>query len=155
RKNTNHPGIRDLCDKLKTPHDVINAQYSASKQRENLYIKPLAKFQEREPRLERPLPVERFDDDWQPLKASTLAPNVVKGYIPYEVLAQELVEAFLKDRWDNYTKDSGNYLSRRDMLAVADRVLSEIGKWHDSESIQGVRQGEEWEKVKDGLEKKI
>src|SRR5262245_37449948 len=154
-KQTKHPGMRDLCRNLLKPHDVIDAQYSTTKTREKLHIEPLVKFLDREPKLERPLPVVRFDQNWEALQKSSLAPNVVKGYTPYEALAQELVDAFLKERWDNYAKDSGNYLSRRDMLAVAYQVLADVANWHRSARSRDERMGEEWKDVQENLEKKL
>jgi hypothetical protein len=148
-----HSGLRELCRKLFKPHDIINAEYSTRK--DKLAVAPLAKDLGREPKLERDIRVTEFTQEWELQKPHNVPAATVKRYTPYEVLAQAEAENFLKESWDARPKDSADYMSKRDSFAAAANVLSEVDKWHRLARSKDIRQGDEWDKVQEGLLKQI
>ncbi|HMF14730.1 MAG TPA: hypothetical protein VKE94_20580, partial [Gemmataceae bacterium] len=158
-KESKHPGIKKLAAALVRPHDVVGCEYSTSKTRDNKTVEPLAKHYGQKPELTRNLIVIPLSEDWKPLQPVQLAPTVVKTFTPYEELAQERVNEFLgqlrDERWPELPEGSASRLSRREAYAAAYHVLSQVDTWHRAARSRDAREGEGWDKVQDGLQKKL
>jgi ABC-type transport system substrate-binding protein len=151
-----HSGLKLLGSKIFYPHDVITAEYANNK-KQKLAVEPLPKLYDRQPKLDRPVgPVTALTQSWEKEKPFSVNGESVKGYTPYEELAQAEVDAFLKERpWDTLQPGSNDYLSKREQFAYAAHILSEVEKWHRSARDKQIRRGEDWDKVQDALKNKI
>jgi peptide/nickel transport system substrate-binding protein len=153
-KNAKHADLKALVGNLVRPHDIIHCERAGNRKRDET-VEPVATYYGPKDELKRDLAVVPLDQNWKPEKEIHLAATVVKGITPYEEIAQKLVDAFLAENWDGKAKGSGSYLSRRDMLQAAYRILSEVGTWHSAARSRDIRQGDGWNAVEKKLQDKI
>jgi ABC-type transport system substrate-binding protein/tetratricopeptide (TPR) repeat protein len=85
-----------------------------------------------------------LDANWVRAKSATRFESALE-IKPYEQIAIDEADAFLKKDLDQLPPNDPKALSRADMLKAAETVLATADRFHDSARTSGVRQGPEWE----------
>jgi ABC-type oligopeptide transport system substrate-binding subunit len=163
-KQAKHPGARDLFVDLATPHDLV-----VFKGRERVTINSQT-IGRRKTEVE-PIPVylgknptgyKGNDLKLQPLanngrREKPFSPTLTSiEYVQsYEEIAQQAVRDFLKGPYATKPRDNAEYLSRFDMLVVAEQALSSVLRWHESARQTDQRNGKEWDKIESDLREQL
>lgn len=153
-KEAKHAAVKLLYRELEVPHDLLRLK-SRIRQDPTERIEPLTVYVGDDPKFKGSITVQPYDQKWKPTKEFRVNKEQVHSIKAYEELAQERVDAFLKEPYDRLPKDNPQYLSRADMLASAQLVLTTALRFHDSARSRGQRDGPEWDKVEDGLKQKL
>jgi ABC-type transport system substrate-binding protein len=95
-----------------------------------------------------------YDSEWRRAKTATRFESALE-IKPYEQIAVDEVDAFLKKDLDQLPPGDKNLLSRADMLKAAETVLATADRFHDSARTSGTRRGPEWEPVGQKLHERL
>jgi len=161
-KQASHPAVKALFRSLAVPYDLVLFKRSS-----------VSIDGERRQREEKILPTpfylgndpgryhgEHFrftmlTKDWQPDGAFSIDPQRLEFVRSYEEIAQDKVRSFLRENYAQRERDDPLYLSRYEMLKVAEQVLSSVLRWHESAIQTDKRTGKEWEDVEKALRKQL
>jgi peptide/nickel transport system substrate-binding protein len=145
-----NPVVRKLFLDLKQPHDL--AEHKGSLLRvapiKETYVGGRPSFKGY-PRL---VP---FDKDWKAGDAFLAEHTAVTRYEPYETLAVNRVDEFLKSGLEREPASSARYVSHVDMLRQAEKVLAAVLNWHKSARERSLRNGPGWTEVGRSLQARL
>lgn len=158
-----HPAVKKLFLALAVPHDYVvfkrTPGVTVNGERTQLTenVEPIALYLGNNPsryRRER-IRFTPLTRDWQ--RGRPFEPNLDRLELvqPYELIAQDKVNRFLKAVSDPEDSDAPHSLSRYDKLIVAEQALSAVLRWHESARQTGKRSGEEWASVEKSLRKQL
>ena len=118
-------------------------------------VEPIPEYIGPRPKLTKALSVQSFDAaTWKHGPAFSISSKEIQGVEPYEQLALNKVDEFLKSGLDR-DPQSKQYLPRSEMLQEAEKALGAVLLFHDSAMDRGLRKGEAWNKLRDRLEAKL
>lgn len=154
-----HPALKELFRSLAVPHDRLLFQRSSvtisgeQRQREEKILPTPFYFGTDPGRYGD----ERFrfttlTKDFQPDKPLSRDPKTLESVRCYEEIAQDKVQSFLRENYDQRQANDRQYLSRYEMLRAAEQALSSVRSWHLSAIQTGKRRGAEWNKVEEKLQ---
>ncbi|HLN30742.1 MAG TPA: ABC transporter substrate-binding protein [Gemmataceae bacterium] len=147
---TSHPVLHALYAQLAKPHDLITM---ASGQ--PWRIAPLPQLIGPKTPPSQVINVRKFNDKGGLGKEVQFNRDEIRRYQPYERLGLEKVEEFLAKKLHELPDSSDRYLSRPDTLRAADKVLVALIGSHESARERGLREGDDWESVKNSLRSKL
>ena len=162
-RQTRHKGARQLFEELAVPHDQIvfkrlervTSNQGAIRQDED--VEPIPVYLGIDPtRFRKRLMVQPLTSDGK--RATPFSPDLARiQYVrPYERIAEDKVREFLKQAYDNEPRNKDTYLSRFDMLTIAEQALAAVLRWHESALQTGQRDGsDEWKSIEAELRKQL
>ncbi len=148
-----HPGIRELFSSLAVPHDLAVLRIPLSEKLENVRVKPLKDYVGAQPgKLKDRVKLQPFvKNEWKDAPERPVSPSAIKEVVPYEQLAQQEVDKFLAERWENVPAGQERHLSLGDKLVAAEQALTAAARFHEAARDSDVRKGEGWNRVREEL----
>jgi peptide/nickel transport system substrate-binding protein len=144
-KRARHPVVQELFSRLARPHDVVTMPSSRV-----WNVEPIPEYMSPKPKLTRSLSVQSLDANWKRGPSFSVSSNEILGVEPYEQLALNRVDEFLKSGLDR-DPESKQYLPRSEMLQEAEKVLGTVLLFHDSAKERGLRKGDAWNELRERL----
>ena len=149
-RQAKHLFVRRLFRELASPHDIVTIKRSIDKDREQAIL-PIKQYIDDADKVKGNVRMTFLESDGRPGKTYSLSPGSIRRVKPYEVLAQDAVDAFLERCRNN----PGAGLAVPDQLAAAELALSAVLRFHESAREKLTREGDEWDKVRDSLRGKL
>jgi ABC-type transport system substrate-binding protein len=153
-RQTKHPVLSELYQGLSFPHDEVYRR-SLNKDRVE-FVEPLPRYYPgTKPDFKGQLSIKKLDQNGKPIKDNEggLANTSVDSIQPYEQIALDRVNLFLKSKFDDPADK--RYLTHPQMLQAAEIVLSSVLNFHESARASGVRQGDAWDDLVKALRAKL
>lgn len=161
-QQTRHKGARELFQELQVPHDQLiwkklsRVTTNQGVTRHDEDVEPIPVYLGINPsRFTKNLMVQPLTSDWRQGKAYTPNLDSIDYVRPYERIAADKVKAFLKQAYDDNPRESADYLSRFDMLTIAEQALAAVLRWHESAVQTDQRKGDEWKSIETELRKQL
>lgn len=148
-KQAKHPAVRDLYRALAEPIDTITLKKGA------IFVEPIPTYLGAKVEFTGLLRVQPADAPGKPEKSLLFSSKVIESVEHYEQRALKKVEQFLKSKLDREPADSPKHLSRAEMQAAAEKVLTAVLRFHDSARERGLRVGAGWDDVKKSLQSRL
>lgn len=144
-----HPqaDVKQLFRELSIPYDTLQYRTTGNHQK----VEPIEKFFDfnRSPRGKfDATPISKND---KPVDALPVDISKLRGIEYFEELAVIKVRNFLKLKLDTAPEGSARRLSRFNMLREAEKALTAVLNFHEAARAEGLRQGNEWNELKDKL----
>jgi peptide/nickel transport system substrate-binding protein len=157
-EQTTHPAIKALFHSLAVPHDRVVYQpsrvnISGERRRppENIVPTPFYLGTDPAPYRHERLRFTPLTLDWKEGKSYDPIIENLESVSSYEEIAQDKVQSFLRENYNQLEESNSRYLPRPAMLRAAEQALSSVLSWHVSAILRGKRSGKEW----DAVEKKL
>lgn len=156
-----HKEIKNLYRSLAVPHDVAlfkrtpGVTHNGERKQREETIEPTPFYLKDGAGRRKRLRFTPLTDDWKRGKPFEPFLDSLQTVLPYEEIAANRVRQFLQSGCERREADDPLYLSRYDMLVVAERVLSAVLRWHESAKLTGQRSGDEWKEVESQLRKQL
>jgi len=148
--STTHPVLHALYALLAKPHDLITMPNG-----QQYRVAPLLRLIGSKPQPGLTIAVRKFNDKGGLGKEVQFKQDELRHYEPYERLGLAQIDEFLAKGLDKLPDSSDRYLSRPDTLRAADKVLVALIRFHESARERGLREGDDWESVKNSLRSKL
>jgi peptide/nickel transport system substrate-binding protein len=145
-----NPVVQQLFRSLAKPHDLLTTPTGRS-----FRIEPIPEYIGPEPSFKGSLSLRVMNDQGKLRPPGQYKRNDVTGIDAYEEIAIEKVDEFLKSALDQEPEGSPKFLSRREMLREAEKVLVSVVRFHESARESGRREGDAWKKVAQKLRGKL
>src|SRR5262249_3719215 len=145
---TAHAPAKKLFTDLAYPHDVLRLKTQGE-----LIAVPVSVYVGERPNTTK-VPYTPMSSPGKPDKLSTSAgTGELLEVRHFEMIAINKVNAFLSDglQWINANRSDPNYMSRLDQLAVADKALTFVQRFHDAAKTDLKRQGAGWDALRKTL----
>jgi ABC-type transport system substrate-binding protein len=151
-RDTKNPELQALYGGLKVPHDRITVRHVDELR--TYPIEPLTRYHPGErPSLGGPVRAWIYDEEWRRAKNYSEYASAERIQ-PYEEIALEDVDAFLKKDLPTLDEKDRRRMTRAEMLKAAETVLAAVDRWHASALATGTRKGD-WEPVEKRLHERL
>jgi peptide/nickel transport system substrate-binding protein len=145
--------IKNLFHELAVPHDFLTRTFP---NQAYLEIVPIADYiGHNTDAITEPFKVTPFRrNSWIPEEEVVIKKNYIESIKPYEELALDAVNAFLKENYEN-SRDLQNRMTRYEQDTAAEQVLTKVLLGLQSDRQRGRRAGAAWQEVEDKLKKRL
>ena len=150
-RQAKHSTVRRLFRDLAVPHDIVTFKNDLTPDHDQA-VRPLKQYIDDPEKLKGNVRMTFLDADWRQGKTYSRSPAAFRRVKPYEVLAQETVDAFLNRHYESVARAR---LSVADQLAAAELALSAVARFHESAREKETRVGDEWDSVRDSLRARL
>ena len=147
-RHEKNPAVHEFLDSIAVPHDILVNPRVFER------VEPVKEYLGNPPRFAGSMAVIPFDDEWGQKPKWTVTSSSLTGISYYEQTALKRVNEFLEQPLDR-DPSRKNYVSRQEMFRIAEKVLGEVLRYHESAHEQGKREGPEFEQMADALRDKL
>jgi ABC-type transport system substrate-binding protein len=145
-----NPAVKDLFNSLAIPHDMLVTPTGRS-----FRVEPFPKYIGPNPNFSGSISLKLLNDQGKPGRTNTYEKRDLKAVDPYENIALNKVNEFLKKGLNKEPENDPKFLSERDMFEEAEKVLTAVIKFHESARERGLREGDEWKTLGKNLHAKL
>jgi peptide/nickel transport system substrate-binding protein len=147
---TKNRAVYDFLNSVAVPHDIVVSRHVQKR------VLPLARYLGNPPRFVNRVSLYLFlDDEWVQDKRWEVRSDELTGIQYYEQIVLDKVNDFLKQPLDKENPESKAYLSRPEMLRLAEAALSAALRYHESARQIGQREGDEFDAMAEALHKRL
>jgi ABC-type transport system substrate-binding protein len=149
-RHEKNPAVREFLNSVAEPHDIVVNPRVVKR------VAPVDQYLGNPPRFAGSMELHPFaDEEWvQDTKPWAVISSSLTGISYYEQTALKRVNEFLEQPLDR-DPSKKNYVSRQEMLRIAEKVLAEVLRYHDSAHEQGKREGEAFDAMEAQLRKRL
>jgi peptide/nickel transport system substrate-binding protein len=148
-RQAKNPAVREFLESVAVPHDIVVNPRVIKR------VAPVDKYLGQDPpRFAGSLTLHPLDEEWNQEKPWSVNDRMLTGVKYYEQTALSRVDEFLEKPLDS-DPNRRDYVSRPDMLHVAETVLSAVLTFHDSQRAQGKREGEAFDTMEAKVKKRL
>src|SRR6266852_4623664 len=133
---TKNPVVQKLFRSLAKPHDLLTTPSGKT-----FRIEPIPEYIGSRPSFSGTVTIQFLNDQGKPGRTSKYQKNEITAVEAYENLALDEVDKFLQRGLDKEPDSSPKFLTRREMLQEAEKVLVRVDRFHESARERGLREG--------------
>jgi ABC-type transport system substrate-binding protein len=150
-RQAKNPAVREFLDSIAEPHDIVVNPRIVKR------VAPVDKYLGNPPRFTGTIELRPFaDDEWvEDKKSWTVTSSYLTGISYYEQIALKRVDEFLQLPLDRGDPSKKNYVSRHEMLRIAETALAAVLRFHESAHEQGKREGEGFDPLEAALRTRL